>query len=84
MPALIRDYISEMKFHLEHLTRQPELALDEKLHFLRETRHTFGRTALVLSGGGSLGVFHLVRCLDDVSIAGMGATTECGHGKMVS
>ena len=26
-------------------------------------RHTFGRTALVLSGGGALGTFHLVRFL---------------------
>ena len=25
----------------------------------RETRHAFGRTALVLSGGGSFGAFHL-------------------------
>ena len=61
MPELIRDYIAEMKLHLEYLTRQPELPLDEKLGFLRETRHTFGRSALVLSGGGALGVFHLVR-----------------------
>lgn len=60
MPELIRDYIAEMKLHLEYLTRQPELPLDEKLGFLRETRHTFGRSALVLSGGGALGVFHLV------------------------
>lgn len=69
VPQLIRDYIAEMKFHLEHLTRQPELLLDEKLHFLRETRHTFGRTALVLSGGGSLGVFHLVRITPSVVIS---------------
>lgn len=60
MPQLIREYIEEMKLHLEYLTRQPELPLDEKLHFLRETRHCYGRTALVLSGGGALGVFHMV------------------------
>jgi len=59
MPDVIRDYIAEMKLHLEYLTRQPELPLEEKLGFLRETRHTFGRSALVLSGGGALGVFHL-------------------------
>ena len=60
MPQLIREYIAEMKLHLEYLTRQPELPLGEKLDFLRETRHCYGRTALVLSGGGALGVFHLV------------------------
>lgn len=63
MPQLIREYIAEMKLHLEYLTRQPELPLGEKLDFLRETRHCYGRTALVLSGGGALGVFHLVRVL---------------------
>lgn len=37
-----------------------DLPLDERLAFLRESRHAFGRTALVLSGGGSFGSFHLV------------------------
>jgi hypothetical protein len=32
-----------------------------KLSFFQETRHAFGRSALVLSGGGALGAFHLVR-----------------------
>jgi TAG lipase/steryl ester hydrolase/phospholipase A2/LPA acyltransferase len=34
--------------------------VDEKLAFLKETRHAFGRTALLLSGGGGLGSFHIV------------------------
>lgn len=37
-----------------------ELPLEEKSAFLRETRHAFGRTALILSGGGPMGAFHLV------------------------
>lgn len=40
-----------------HATDAP---LDERLAFLRESRHAFGRTALVLSGGGSFGAFHMV------------------------
>lgn len=36
------------------------LDMEEKLSFFRETRHAFGRTALLLSGGGGLGSFHLV------------------------
>jgi TAG lipase/steryl ester hydrolase/phospholipase A2/LPA acyltransferase len=36
-----------------------ELALEEKLAFMHETRHAFGRTALLLSGGASLGAFHV-------------------------
>jgi TAG lipase/steryl ester hydrolase/phospholipase A2/LPA acyltransferase len=37
----------------------PTMPLEEALNFLRETRHAFGRTALVLSGGGALGAFHV-------------------------
>ena len=37
------------------------MALKDKESFIRLTRHAFGRTALVLSGGGALGAFHLVR-----------------------
>ncbi|KAK6124879.1 hypothetical protein DH2020_041382 [Rehmannia glutinosa] len=36
-----------------------ELLLEEKLAFMHETRHAFGRTALLLSGGASLGAFHV-------------------------
>ena len=34
----------------------------------RVTRHTFGRTALLLSGGGGLGIFHLVRVVHIVCV----------------
>lgn len=63
VPEPIREFIDEVKQHLDVLTRYegPDLALDEKINFLRETRHAFGRTALVLSGGGALGAFHVVR-----------------------
>ncbi|KAJ0566799.1 putative triacylglycerol lipase [Helianthus annuus] len=37
-----------------------ELLLEERLAFMHETRHAFGRTALLLSGGASLGLFTLV------------------------
>ncbi|CAN6297315.1 unnamed protein product [Urochloa humidicola] len=36
-----------------------ELLLEEKLAFVQETRHAFGRTALLLSGGATLGSFHV-------------------------
>lgn len=62
VPAPIRDYIQEVKAQLAMLTDWPDGGVDieEKLAFFRETRHTFGRTALLLSGGGGLGSFHLV------------------------
>ena len=64
MPEPIREYIDEVKRHLEALTHAeegPKFTLEHKVNFLRETRHAFGRTALVLSGGGALGAFHVVR-----------------------
>ncbi|GAB4818468.1 hypothetical protein N2152v2_005514 [Parachlorella kessleri] len=59
IPEPIREYIEEVKNQLEDITNSPELPLEEKSAFLRETRHAFGRTALVLSGGGPLATYHL-------------------------
>jgi TAG lipase/steryl ester hydrolase/phospholipase A2/LPA acyltransferase len=59
VPGPIREYIDEVREHLEDITNSTELPLAEKSAFLKETRHAFGRTALVLSGGGALGTFHL-------------------------
>ena len=35
-----------------------EVPTDAKLAFFNETRHSYGRTALLLSGGASLGMYH--------------------------
>ncbi|GAB4818543.1 hypothetical protein N2152v2_005589 [Parachlorella kessleri] len=59
VPEPIQAYIQEVTDGLRDVTFSPELPLEEKLNFLREARHAFGRTALVLSGGGSFGAFHL-------------------------
>lgn len=61
-PEPIRAYIDEVKLHLTAVADAAAagaLPVDEVLNFLRETRHAFGRTALVLSGGGALGAFHV-------------------------
>ncbi|KAG2422528.1 hypothetical protein HXX76_015956 [Chlamydomonas incerta] len=61
IPDDIARYLAEMKEQLAQLVEWPEdeLSAEEKLAFFRETRHTFGRTALLLSGGGGLGTFHI-------------------------
>lgn len=61
-PKPIKLYIKEVKKQLQVLTNYhgPAMALKDKESFIRLTRHAFGRTALVLSGGGALGAFHLV------------------------
>ncbi|XWS65367.1 hypothetical protein CRYUN_Cryun05aG0106500 [Craigia yunnanensis] len=61
MPKLIKDYIDEVSTQLRMVCNSDseELSLEEKLAFMHETRHSFGRTALLLSGGASLGAFHI-------------------------
>ena len=61
MPKLIKDYIDEVSTQLRMVcdSDSEELTLEEKLAFMHETRHAFGRTALLLSGGASLGAFHI-------------------------
>lgn len=61
VPKLIKEYIDEVTTQLRMVcdSDSEELSLEEKLSFMHETRHAFGRTALLLSGGASLGAFHV-------------------------
>ncbi|KAG2683565.1 hypothetical protein I3760_10G036500 [Carya illinoinensis] len=61
VPKLIKEYIIEVSTQLRMVcdSDSEELLLEEKLAFMHETRHAFGRTALLLSGGASLGAFHV-------------------------
>ena len=60
VPRVVREYIDETKAQLRDIARgDNEVPIQEKLAFLQETRHCFGRTALLLSGGGTLGTFHV-------------------------
>lgn len=59
VPQPVADYIAEVRTQLRLVAQETELKGDEKLAFLQETRHSFGRTALLLSGGGTLGAFHI-------------------------
>ncbi|XP_028761443.1 triacylglycerol lipase SDP1-like isoform X2 [Neltuma alba] len=61
VPKLIKEYIDEVSTQLRMVcdSDSEELSLEEKLAFMHETRHAFGRTAVLLSGGASLGAFHI-------------------------
>ncbi|PNY05309.1 triacylglycerol lipase SDP1-like protein [Trifolium pratense] len=61
VPRQIKEYIDEVSTQLKMVCHSDseELSLEEKLAFMHETRHAFGRTALLLSGGASLGAFHV-------------------------
>ena len=56
---LIDDYLAESKLCLDALLNHSELDDDYLLGILQQTRRNIGRTALVLSGGGTFGLFHI-------------------------
>ncbi len=59
---LIADYVTEVCAALEEICdciESTEFPLGEKLRFFRETAQSYGRSALMLSGGATLGLFHV-------------------------
>ncbi|MFK8053556.1 MAG: DUF3336 domain-containing protein [Woeseiaceae bacterium] len=58
---LIVDYTQEIVDSLEHLgsSRVRNISFDEKLDFFQRASHCYGRSALLLSGAGSLLYYHL-------------------------
>ena len=58
---LIEEYVDEIVGALEHISTIPEsgeITKADKLDFFERASHCFGRSALMLSGAGSLGHFH--------------------------
>lgn len=58
IPDTILNYIAKVKEQLT-IIKESSIPQDEKLKFFLETRHSYGRTALLMSGGASLGTFHM-------------------------
>lgn len=58
---LIREYLQSMAeaIHLVAQSSETDIPFTEKLEFFRRASLCFGRSALMLSGGGALGPFHL-------------------------
>ncbi|MHA7836968.1 MAG: DUF3336 domain-containing protein [bacterium] len=58
---LVTDYIRELSGALEQLVDVDEelVPMAERLEFFRRASHCFGRTAIMFSGGGALGLFHV-------------------------
>jgi TAG lipase/steryl ester hydrolase/phospholipase A2/LPA acyltransferase len=58
---LIEEYVDEIVGALEHISTIAEsggISEEDKLDFFERASHCFGRSALMLSGAGSLGHFH--------------------------
>lgn len=58
---LICDYLREVCDSLNYLSdvETPSFGIKEKLDFFKTTGQAFGRSAMMLSGGATLGLFHL-------------------------
>lgn len=58
---LIVDYVEEVSRSLKYLATQKSatLTLEDKVEFFQRASHCFGRSALMMSGAGSLLYFHL-------------------------
>jgi NTE family protein len=58
--VLVEEYINEIRDSLEHLSpRELEsVPWAERIEFFQRASHCYGRSALMLSGGGTLGYFH--------------------------
>jgi len=58
--TLIEDFRKEFIACLEYISDLPmdKFPYTQKLEFFAETRHAFGRSALLLSGGAGLGLYH--------------------------
>jgi hypothetical protein len=56
---LIDDYVSETIQALEFVAKSPDMDLSSRQTFLKNLSKAYGRTALCLSGGASLGYYHI-------------------------
>ena len=63
---IIEEYTSEVCLCLNMLKDTEfgsDFTLESKIQLFRETAHAYGRTALLLSGGSTLGMYHIVSLL---------------------
>jgi predicted acylesterase/phospholipase RssA len=56
---LIQKFQNEILKCLHLIHDDPQLSIAEKVKFFSQTSHSYGQTALLLSGGGSLGWYHI-------------------------
>jgi predicted acylesterase/phospholipase RssA len=56
---LVEDYIDEVCLQLRRVAERDCLSVQERYSFFFETRQSYGSSALLLSGGASLGLYHL-------------------------
>lgn len=56
---LVTEYQDEVCRSLKYILDSPKFPIKAKLTFFSDARYAFGKTALLMSGGGGLGMYHL-------------------------
>jgi len=56
---LIESFENEVDECIMYIATTTQLEIRKKMEFFIEMRHAVGRTALVLSGGGLMGMYHI-------------------------
>lgn len=58
---LIEEYVNQVCEALDFIcdTNEPGFTTTDKIEFFRDTLHSYGRPAILLSGGATLGLFHI-------------------------
>eukprot|EP00045_Choanoeca_perplexa_P007418 m.66924 g.66924 ORF g.66924 m.66924 type:complete len:695 (+) comp14066_c0_seq1:117-2201(+) len=56
--AIVDQYLQEIVNTIDHIAASPQLSIDDKERYLSDARQAYGRSALLLSGGASLGMMH--------------------------
>jgi predicted acylesterase/phospholipase RssA len=64
---LVEEYVVEVCRQLRRVCKCKSMSLQQRFDFFYETRQAFGRSALMLSGGASMGMYHVgvVKALAD-------------------
>jgi len=55
---VIEEYVSRVCKALRYIGRAGQTSAAERLAFFNEVRHTYGRSALLVSGGSTFGLYH--------------------------
>ncbi|KAI8589880.1 acyl transferase/acyl hydrolase/lysophospholipase [Geranomyces variabilis] len=56
---LVEGFLDEVCKNLQRVAESPDVSEDEKHEFFKKAARNYGRTALCLSGGASLGYYHV-------------------------
>ena len=56
---LIIEYQKEVRKAFHYVLNSEKFSIQDKITFFNESRYAYGKTALLLSGGGGLGMYHL-------------------------